>query len=129
MVQRLKYGLCILIALTALAGCYKPVRHLASDAALLKIGQSDRNDVLTYLGEPDEQVILGGGEERWIYREYEHNLVKEAPVVGKYFGKPDYGTVTVTITDDVVSACTYSSWESDQGDWEDDFSWQEEKGD
>lgn len=129
MVQRLRYVLCILVALTALAGCYKPVRHLASDAVLIKVGESNRNDVLTYLGEPDEQVILGNGVERWLYREYEHNLVKEAPVVGKYFGKPDYGTVTVTITGDVVTECVYGGWESDSRDWQDDFGWQEEKGD
>lgn len=120
----------LFLAAVALSGCYgKPVRHLASDAALIKVGESNRNDVLTYLGEPDEQVVLGGGVERWVYREYEDSVVKKAPVVGKYFGKPNYGTVTLLIRGDVVAECTYGGWESDSRDWADDFDWQEEKGD
>jgi len=130
MVAIFRHIVCVLFAVTVLAGCYgKPVRHLASDAALIKVGESNRNDVLTYLGEPDEQVVLGGGAEQWVYREYEDNIVKNAPLVGKYFGKPDYGTVTLKIQDNVVTECTYGSWESDSRDWEDDFDWQEDKGD
>jgi len=120
---------CILLSLFTLAGCYNtPVRHLASDAILIKVGESKRNDVLTYLGEPDDQIILGNGEEKWVYREYENSIVKEAPVVGKYFGEPDYGTVTVIIKDNVVTDCTYGGWESDDRGWANDFDWQEEKG-
>jgi hypothetical protein len=128
MVAFFRHIVWVLLAATALAGCYgKPVRHLASDAALIKVGESTRNDVLTYLGEPDEQVVLGGGAEQWVYREYEENIVKKAPLVGKYFGKPDYGTVTLKIQDNVVTECVYGSWESDNRDWADDFGWQEEK--
>jgi len=125
----LRHFVCVLFAVTALAGCYnKPVRHLASDAAMIKVGESTRNDVLTYLGEPDEQIILGSGTEKWIYREYERSMVKDAPMVGKYFGKPDWGMVTLIIKNNIVTECRYGAWESDSHDWADDFDWQEEKG-
>lgn len=125
-----RYVICGLLTVFTLSGCYNtPVRHLASDSAMIKVGESKRNDVLTYLGEPDEQVILGNGVEKWMYKEYEHSMVKKAPMVGKYFGKPDYGTVAVTITNDLVTDITYGAWESDSGDWADDFSWQKKKGD
>jgi hypothetical protein len=112
----------------AVSGCYnKPVRHLASDAALIKIGESNRNDVLTYLGEPDEQVILGKGMEKWVFTEYEDSAFKNAPVVGKYFGEPDYGTVTIILKDNVVVDCVYGAWEFDSQAWTDDFDWQEKR--
>jgi hypothetical protein len=118
--------LCVFLTAFAVSGCYnKPVRHLASDAALIKIGESGRSDVLTFLGEPDEQVVLGGGVEKWIFTEYENSAFKNAPVVGKYFGEPDYGTVTVILKDDVVVECLYGAWEYDSQSWTDDFKWQE----
>lgn len=129
MLSNLNRFACVVLLLAALGGCYKPVRHLASDAALIRVGESTRNDVLTYLGEPDEQHVAGGGVEKWVYREHEQNVVKDAPVIGKYFGKPDYGTLTVTITDNVVTECGFGAWESDRRKWADDFDWQEEKGD
>ena len=120
----------VLFALFFLAGCYNtPVRHLASDAALIKVGESGRNDVLTFLGEPDEQIILGDNMEKWVFTEYENSMVKNAPVVGKYFGEPNYGVVTVVIKDDVVVDCDYSAWEHDDDSWTDDFEWQEKRSD
>lgn len=128
MVVHLKYLVCVVFTVLALSSCYNtPVRHLASDAALIEIGKSNRNDVRTYLGEPDEQIILDNGEERWLYTEFEDSMVKDAPYVGKYFGEHDYGTVTVTIKNDIVTECIYDAWEYDSDDWADDFKWQENK--
>lgn len=123
-----RYLLCVVLVAFTLSGCYTtPVRHLASDAALLKVGESKRNDVLIYLGEPDEQIVLGKGEEKWLYKEYEHSMVKSAPLVGKYFGKPNYGTLAVTLKNDIVADIIYGAWESDNDAWQDDFGWQEQK--
>ncbi len=120
--------ICVLLTAFAVSGCYnKPVRHLASDAALIKIGESSRSDVLTFLGEPDEQVTLGKGMEKWVFTEYENSALKAAPVVGKYFGEPDYGTVTVILKDDVVVDCIYGAWEYDSQTWKNDFDWQEKQ--
>lgn len=117
---------CLLFVSLVITGCYnKPVRHLASDAALIKVGESSREDVLTYLGEPDEQVIVGEGVEKWVFREYETSVLKSTPVVGKYFGPPNYGTVTVFIKDDIVAKCVYGAYDHEELDWADDFGWQE----
>lgn len=114
----------IFLATFVLSGCYnKPVRHLASDAALIQVGVSGREDVLTYLGEPDEQLILEDGAEKWVYTEYERSALKNAPVVGKYFGQPDSGTVTVLIKSNVVTECSYGAQLQDSS-WTNDFDWQ-----
>ena len=123
-----RYLICVVFVAFTLSGCYgTPVRHLASDAAMIKVGESKRNDVLIYLGEPDERIVLGNGEEKWLYKEYEHSMVKNAPLVGKYFGKPNYGTLTATLKNDVVVDIVYGAWESDNDAWRDDFGWQEKK--
>lgn len=119
--------ICLLLSVSLLSGCYrKPVRHLASDAALIKAGQSSREDVLTFLGEPDEQIIIQEGVEKWVFKEYENSALKSAPVVGKYFGKPDYGTVTVIIKDNTVVKCVYGAYDHEEMGWADDFHWQEQ---
>ena len=128
MLLKTRYMLYLLLVAVLLSGCYnKPVRHLASDVALRKAGESSRDDVLTFLGEPDEQIILEPGLEKWVYTEYEKSMFKEAPLVGRYFGDPNYGTVTIILEDNVVRQCVYGSWESDDYAWADDFDWQEKK--
>jgi len=128
MPSKSRWLICVVFAAFLLTGCYnKPVRHLASDVALLKIGESGSDDVLTFLGEPDEQVMLGNGVEKWVFTEYEDSALKNAPVVGKYFGEPNYGTVTVILKNNVVVDCKYGAWEHDDKAWADDFGWQEKQ--
>ncbi len=111
-----------------LAGCYNtPVRHLASDVGLLKIGESSRDDVLTYLGQPDKQIVLNDGTEKWLFKEYESSLAKSTPIVNKYFGPKDYGSVVVILKNDVVVDCIFDAYDHDEMDWADDFKWQEKK--
>lgn len=118
--------ICLVFVSLAITGCYsKPVRHLASDAALIKAGESSREDVLTYLGEPDEQEVLAEGVEKWVFREYESSMLKSTPVVGKYFGPPNYGTVTVILKNNIVVKCVYGAYDHEELDWADDFDWQE----
>ena len=46
-------------------GCSnKPVRHLASDASLVKKGVSTKEDVLTFLGDPDARQMISATTER-----------------------------------------------------------------
>jgi hypothetical protein len=116
----------LLVSVVLLTGCYStPVRHLSSDAMLIKVGESTRKDVLTYLGEPDEQEVIAAGVEKWTYREEERSTLKSAPMVGKYFGAHNYGIVTVILKNDIVVACVYGAYEHDELDWSDDFDWQE----
>jgi len=119
---------CMILAavVLVLSGCYNtPVRNLASDAALIKVGQSTRDDVLAYLGEPDDQQVVAGGVEKWLYKEETATSLEKAPLVGKYFGAPGVGRVVVTLKGDLVVGCDYDAHDDDDTDWANDFSWQE----
>ena len=62
--------LCLVVSLMLLVGCQsKPVRHLASDAALIKAGTSTRQDVIRLLGEPNGHRTVSAGVEEYIYSE------------------------------------------------------------
>jgi len=120
--------LILLTTVFVLSGCYnKPVRHLVSDAALLKVGKSSSEDVLIYLGNPDEQKTLGDGVEKWLYKKEDKTLLEKIPYVGKQFGAPEYSQVVVTIVNGVVTECVLSLSDEDDMDWTDDYSWQEKK--
>ena len=119
------------IALTAvfllLASCAdKPVRHLASDATLIKPGTS-RDDVLTYLGDPDAQQMTSETMEKWVYYEERQSGLRRTPYLGKLFKAKGYSQIIVTLEGDRVIDVTYSSHESDEFDWADDYSWQEKR--
>jgi hypothetical protein len=118
----------VAVALVGISGCYTtPVRHLASDVSLLKVGQSTEEDVLIFLGEPDEQQELGAGVEKWLYKDKEMSFLEKTPLVGKRLGSPEYRQVVVTITNNIVTEVVYSSSDADDMDWADDYSWQEKK--
>ncbi len=124
-----RYFFIILVATVfVLSGCYnKPVRHLTSDAALLKIGVSSNEDVLIYLGDPDEQSVLGDGVEKWLYKREKKTLLEKIPYAGRQFGAPEYSQVVVTITNGVVTDCIFSLSDEDDTEWADDYSWQEKR--
>lgn len=126
--QRIVVMIVILVAGCGLGGCYtKPVRHLAADVALVKVGESTKDDVLVYLGTPDAEQQLGDGRERWLYKETKKELLERTPVVGKYFGTPELRQVTISFSDGVVSDTTFRSEDQDDLDWADDYSWQENR--
>ncbi len=121
---------CILLCLVSLfvSGCYnRPVRHLASDVSLIKVGQSNREDVLVYLGEPDVQRMVSATLEEWVYVEEKESLYQQAPVVGKAFSADGYNKIVVTLDGELVVGCRFSAFEKDELDWSDDFSWQKKK--
>lgn len=116
----------ILILSAVLSGCYnKPRRHLASDAILIEVGSSDRNDVLTYLGEPDKQRVLGNGREEWVFIEERPSGLQRTPLVGGFFKGDGYDNVFIVFQDDIVQLCQFREYDKDEFDWADDYSWQE----
>jgi hypothetical protein len=128
MASKINSFLLLFLALSIFSGCYtKPVRHLASDIALLQVGKSTREDVVVFLGEPDEQQELGEGVQKWLYREKNMSLLQKTPLVGSKIGAPEFNQVVVTLRNGVVSACDYSYSDEDDMDWAKDFSWQEKK--
>lgn len=128
MVSRMRLFLPLFLALFILGGCYTtPVRHLASDIALLQVGKTTREDVIVFLGDPDEQQELGDGEQKWLYREKNVGLLQKTPLVGSKLGSPEIDQVVVTLRNGIVSACDYSYANEGDMHWSKDFSWQEKK--
>jgi hypothetical protein len=132
MALRINFRLLVIVALVAtlctMSGCYTtPVRHLAADVSLLKIGESTAEEVLIFLGPPDEQQEQGDAVEKWLYRDKDMTLIEKTPLVGKHLGSPEYKQVVVTITNNIVSGVVYSASDDDELDWADDYSWQEKK--
>lgn len=130
MVLRRVFRLFILVALVpflgTISGCYTtPVRHLAADVSLLKVGESTAEDVLIFLGPPDQQQELGDGVEKWSYYDKEISLIEKTPVIGKRLGAPEYRQVVVTLTNKLVSEVVYSARDDDDLNWADDYFWQE----
>ncbi|PHR24564.1 MAG: hypothetical protein COA36_14820 [Desulfotalea sp.] len=120
-----KFILFLLLAVFLLAGCYiTPVRHLAADIALVQVGQSTREDVLIFLGDPDEQQVLSAEAEKWLYTQIKTSGMEKTPFLGKYFGSPEVNQVVITFASGIVSDTTFSSVDKDELDWSDDYSWQ-----
>jgi len=116
----------LLAVILMTGGCYtQPVRHLAADVALLQEGKSTTEDVLIFLGEPDEQRQGENGSETWIYKEEKRSFFEKTPYVGQYIGSPDYRVVVVEFKNGVVVRSEYKSSDEDDLDWARDFSWQD----
>lgn len=122
-----KLFLVSLLAVSLLTGgCYiHPVRHLAADVALLQEGKSTTQDVLIFLGEPDEQQQGEDGREIWFYKEEDRSFFEKTPYLGKYIGSPDYRQVVVEFRNGIVVRSAYTSSDEDDLDWTKDFSWQD----
>ncbi|BHH81716.1 hypothetical protein [Desulforhopalus sp. 52FAK] len=117
--------LMMLLTVCLLAGCYiTPVRHLAADIALVQVGQSTREDVLIFLGDPDDQQVLEGGVEKWLYTQKKKSTAEKTPFLGKYLGSPEINRVIITFTNGIVTDSKFSSNDEDDLDWADDYSWQ-----
>lgn len=119
-------ALCLILVVAG--GCAsKPVRHLASDASLIKPGVSTKEDVLTFLGDPDAQQDISATSERWIYYEERPSSLQKTPFFGRFFNAEGYSQIVVTFEGDSVTDCRYSAYDSDEYDWSDDYSWQEKR--
>lgn len=128
MVAALRSLVVSLLLALAVSGCYmKPVRHLASDVALVQVGKSTKEDVTIFLGEPDDIAQDQEGRELWHYRDKNTNLLQKTPMVGSRFGSPEIIHVVVSFTGGVVSSCDFSLSDADDMSWAKDFSWQENK--
>ncbi|MCF6290479.1 MAG: hypothetical protein L3J03_05745 [Desulfobacterales bacterium] len=91
-------------------GCsfhHEPVRHLASDAALIVPGQTSKQEVLAYLGEPDERRQAENGEEVWIYVQVTESFLRKAPYIGKRLGSEEYNVMNISFAGNIVTSCVY----------------------
>ena len=121
----------ILVGLTLLlllGGCYtKPVRHLASDASLIRAGESTRQDVLRYLGEPNGRRTVSPGVEEFAYYEEQRDLVQRVPLIGPFMGTEGHEMLLLTLTGDMVTDSIFRTFKEDERDWANDFTWDEVK--
>ncbi len=120
-VLRLGTGVMMLL----MASCTNhPVQNLTSDIGLIKVGATTRQEVLSFLGEPDSIKQNGSGAEEWTYQEATRSSLQQLPVAGSMFSSSGYMLAIVTFNGDIVSAARYGSYDKDEFDWQDDYSWQ-----
>ena len=124
--RRILVFCCLLLLL---GGCYgKPVRHLASDASLIKPGVSTRSDVLLYLGEPDGHRVVAQGVEEYVYYEDRRDgVLGRAPVIGSYMDPDGYEMLVVTLKGHEVTGCEFREFDKKDTAWKGDFTWDEIK--
>ncbi|CAK8722584.1 Lipoprotein SmpA/OmlA domain-containing protein [Candidatus Electronema halotolerans] len=115
----------LFFSLLLLSSCsYKPVRHLASDAALIKAGKSTREDVLRYLGEPDNRRTIGPDEEEYLYAETRKGALGSMPLFGKLVDPASQEMVIVTLKGGTVSNCEFRLLRKDDQAWRKDADWE-----
>jgi len=91
-----------------ITGCAKKnVRHLASDVCLVTPDKTTKEQVLTYLGQPDGQYEMADGGETWIYYDVKKTALRDTPYIGDKIGDKKYEMVKVTFGGDIVQTCIY----------------------
>ena len=107
------YGIAVVLCVAlfiGMTGCAKKnVRHLASDVCLITPEISTKEQVFTYLGQPDEQYEMMDGSETWFYYEVKKDLLNKTPYIGDRIGDKKYETVKVTFAGEIVRTCVYRS--------------------
>ena len=104
MYKKVLLAACILIFLfmTGPVGCArKSVRHLASDVIMVTPGSS-KQDVVTYLGQPDEEYKSAAGSTLWVYYEARKDVLRDTPYIGDKIGEESYEIVRVTFNGETV---------------------------
>ena len=120
------FVLCILLFL--LGGCHsKQVRHLASDAALIKPGQTTMAEVRKYLGEPNGRRDVSAGVVEIVYYEERPGFLGTMPVLGSLAGTDGYEMIVITLQIDLVTECEFRTFNKNDRKWVEDFTWEEVK--
>lgn len=99
------------VFLAGCAGVSTPVRHLSSDVCLVMPESTTRQEVLSFLGEPDRKIVTGEKSEVWIYQEASKSFLKKIPWLGENLGSQNFETVTVSFEGDLVKTCLYRQFD------------------
>lgn len=97
------------VVLTVTACSNKQVRYLASDVCLVEPDKTTKQEVLSYLGQPDEQYVEPTGEEVWVYYDAKKSMLSNTPYIGDKVGDEKFEMVTVTFNGDIVRTSVYRS--------------------
>ena len=87
-----------MLVLASCTGCssHEPVRHLSADACLIVPKLSTRQEVISFLGMPDERRKAPDNSEIWYYFQPSKSFWRKTPLIGKKMGEENYDLVTVT---------------------------------
>ncbi|MEJ2333219.1 MAG: hypothetical protein P8Y08_10630 [Desulfobulbaceae bacterium] len=69
--------------------------------------ETTKEQVLTYLGQPDEQYEMAEGGETWIYYDVKKTALRDTPYIGDKIGDKKYEMVKVMFGGDIVRTCVY----------------------
>ena len=119
----------LLLTLTlCLSSCASstPVRHLASDAALIQPGQTTLAELHQYLGEPKGSREVSPGVKEYVYSEDIVSFWGKMPVVGKMVDPGGYEMLIVTVKDEVVQNAVFRNFSEKNQQWVKDYNWEEE---
>ncbi|MCL2340326.1 MAG: hypothetical protein FWC49_01325 [Proteobacteria bacterium] len=116
---------CTLILLGG-CGSKQPVRHLASDAALIKPGQTTVKEMQKYLGEPDGRREVAPGVSEYVYHEERQGIFGSMPVLSSVTGPAGYEMIVVTVSNDIVTNCEFRNFSRTDSSWRNDFTWDQE---
>lgn len=115
--------LAALIALLG-AGCsFKPVRHLASDAALIRPGESTLTDVLQYLGQPDGRRSIAPGVEELFYAEERKGGLATLPGFERVIDPDSHEMVLITLEGNIVTKSEFRLIRKKDQAWKRKISW------
>ncbi|MBM9615467.1 hypothetical protein JWJ90_14380 [Desulfobulbus rhabdoformis] len=118
----------LLFVALLLGGCQsKQVRHLASDASLIKPGVSTLQDVQRYLGEPDNRREVAPGVSEYVYYEDRPGLFGTMPLVGSWVDSTGYEMIIVTLQGNLVTNCEFRNFSESERAWTKDYTWKEVK--
>ena len=121
--RRTLFMLCILLLL--LGGCHsKQVRHLASDAALIKPGQTTMAEVRKYLGEHSGRRAVSADVSEIVYYEENPGFLGTMPVLGNLVGADGYEMIVITLHNDLVTECEFRTFNKNDHKWVEDFTWE-----
>ena len=103
----------LLVALLASScgGKSTQIRNLSSDVCLVMPDSTTRQEVLSFLGEPDRKMSRGDNLEMWLYLDVKKSFSRKMPLVGDNLGRETYESVTVTFEADLVRACFYRQFD------------------
>ena len=100
-------AVCLTLFMGTVGCAKKNVRHLASDVCLVTPEVTTKEQVLSYLGQPDEQNEMADGGETWIYYDTKKTALRDTPYIGDKIGDKKYEMVKVTFGGDIVQTCVY----------------------
>ena len=113
----MKYVPLIVSALSLVACSSKPVRHLASDAALLRPNATTQTEMHRYLGEARAAREVAPGVKEYVYVEDIVGFWGKMPVLGKTVGSRTCEMLIVTVADGVVRDVVFRGCDAGDREW------------